>query len=194
MGKITTVFSPLGASNHSQSPRQANDFYATDPAAIDALERIVKLPLKILEPACGAGHLSKRLESFKHEVVSQDLYDHGFGKIGVDFFKRDAMPRGCSCIVTNPPYDKAMDFAIHGLDILPEGGMMCLFLKTVFLEGQSRYTNLYSKYPPTDICQFTKRITCAHGGNFSQIKSSAVAYAWYVWVKGQYHDPVLHWI
>lgn len=31
------IFSPLGASNHSEHERAENDFYATDPVAIDGL-------------------------------------------------------------------------------------------------------------------------------------------------------------
>lgn len=36
-GNSTSVFSTLSANNHSTSVREVNDFYATDPVAIDKL-------------------------------------------------------------------------------------------------------------------------------------------------------------
>ena len=36
-GNKNSIFTPLGASNHSLSEREENDFYATDPSAIDDL-------------------------------------------------------------------------------------------------------------------------------------------------------------
>lgn len=52
------VFATLGATNHSLSEREPNDYYATDPKALELiLERFKKdniiLNNKIWEPACG---------------------------------------------------------------------------------------------------------------------------------------------
>ena len=36
-GNGKSIFTTLGASNHTDKEREANDYYATDPIAIDAL-------------------------------------------------------------------------------------------------------------------------------------------------------------
>lgn len=48
------IFVTLGASNHTDQERESNDYYATDPMAIDALEGALEgIPHKVWEPACG---------------------------------------------------------------------------------------------------------------------------------------------
>jgi len=54
-GDKKSVFVTLGASNHSDLPRQEHDYYATDPRAIDALLTIEKFYGNIWEAACGGG-------------------------------------------------------------------------------------------------------------------------------------------
>ena len=52
------MFVTLGASNHTDKERESNDFYATDPIAIDKLVKVIQLPRKVWECACGTGCLS----------------------------------------------------------------------------------------------------------------------------------------
>ena len=76
------VFVTLGASNHTANPRAENDFYATDPRAIELLLDIESFSDKIWECACGEGHLSKVLEAKGYDVISTDLINRGFGTGG----------------------------------------------------------------------------------------------------------------
>lgn len=78
-GNRKSTFVTLGASNHTDKERESNDFYATDPIAIDKLVKVIQLPHKIWECACGTGCLSERLKDFGHDVVSTDLVDRGYG-------------------------------------------------------------------------------------------------------------------
>lgn len=133
-GNGKSTFITIGASNHTDKEREEHDFYATSPVAIDRLVRSFELPKKIWECACGTGCLSERLVEFGHDVVSTDLIDRGYGDVQ-DFFKADTMPDGCECILTNPPYKYALEFVQHSLDLLPDGGLCVMFLKTTFLEG-----------------------------------------------------------
>ena len=146
-GNSRSTFTTLGASNHSDTERAAHDFYATDPAVIDALCAKWAIPQVVLEPACGAGHLSKRLEEMGAKVYSSDIVDRGYGDV-TDFFDYEKLPEGCTAIITNPPYRYAERFVRHSLDLLPDGGWCVMFLRTLFLEGQSRYKNLFSVSPP----------------------------------------------
>ena len=97
-------------------------------------------------------------------------------------------------ILTNPPYKYAMEFVLKALELIPDGHKVFMFLKVTFLEGQTRYNKLFSKYPPKKIYVFSKRISCAGNGEFEKFPSSAVAYAWYVWEKGFTGDSVVKWI
>lgn len=131
-GDSNSVFKTLGASNHSKSERHSEDYYATDPQAIDALMEVYDLPHKIWEPSCGAGHLAIRLEELGYEVEATDLVDRGYGIGGVDFLAQ--MECGdCKAILTNPPFKYSTEFIVHALNILPVGGGTCnVFKNTVF--------------------------------------------------------------
>ena len=193
-GKSTYI--TLGASNHTDKEREKNDYYATDPIAIDGLKTVWDIPSHIWECSCGEGHLSKRLEELGHHVYSSDLVDRGYGDI-MDFLKVDTMPYECECILTNPPYSLATEFVIHGLSILPKGGYLALFLKTTFLEGKKRYDSIFSKNPPKYIFQYSKRILCAKNADFDGMKAgggSAVSYAFFIWEKGFKGDTIVRWI
>lgn len=149
-GNGNSIYKTLGASNHTDKERETDDFYATSPRAIDALLEYadLHLPHKIWEPSCGTGCLSLRLTELGYDVTSTDLIDRGFGTGGVNFFEQRQMPDGCQCIVTNPPYKYATEYVRHSLRLLPDGGWLCLFLKTTFAEGQERHREIFSPTPP----------------------------------------------
>lgn len=185
-GNGKSVFVTLGASNHTDKEREPNDFYATDPIAVDKLVwSIGFIPSVVWECACGTGCLSERLKQYCHGVVSTDAIDRGYGQVQ-DFLLAKEMPSGCSCIITNPPYKLATEFILHALSLLPDGGRCIMFLKTTFLEGEKLHRLLFSKYPPQLILQFSKRVLCAKNAEFQKMRKvgSAVSYAWFVWEKG----------
>lgn len=179
----------LGATGHSINERETDDFYATDPIAIDLLLEQEEFNKNILEPACGMGHLAKRLEKFGHNVTSYDLINRGFGE-QKDFF---AIKEFNGDIITNPPYKEAINFIQHSLDIISNGAKVAMFLKLLFLESRGRKT-FFQKYPPKTLYVCSGRVPCARGGRFEDFPSSATAYAWYVWEKGSYTDPIIKWI
>ena len=71
-GNSKSIYTPLGASNHSDTEREINDYYATDPQAIDYLLEKAELNNNLWECACGEGYLSKRLVDFGYNVRSTD--------------------------------------------------------------------------------------------------------------------------
>lgn len=195
-GNTRAIYTTLGASNHTEKERAGNDFYATQPIAIDKLRETGELTCKdIWECACGQGDLSKRLEDFGYNVTSTDLIDRGYGEGRVDFLTQTEVFNGD--ILTNPPYKYAKNFVLKALELIPEGHKVFMFLKLTFLEGKARYSELFSKYPPKKIYVFSQRVLCAKNGEFKEIKDggvAAVAYAWYVWEKGFTGDTVIKWI
>lgn len=191
-GNFRSTYSTLGASNHSSEDRQEDDFYATDPKAVEALLKVEKFTPYILEPACGMGHISHTLEQAGYEVISQDKVYRGYGlKEPKDFFEIEKTMK--MDIVTNPPYKYAAEFVEHALDIVDEGSKVAMFLKLTFLESVKRL-KLFKKYPPQTVYVFSKRQVCAKNGDFDAANTAAVAYAWFVWKKGFTGDPVIKWL
>ena len=188
----TSIFKTLGASNHTDKYREENDFYATDPNAINLLCEVEKFDKNILEPACGQGHLSKRLIEHGYQVLSYDLIDRGYGMQN-DFLKTTAWTGD---IITNPPYKIAKEFIEHSLSIIPKGNKVAMFLKLQFMEGKAR-KKLFKTNPPKTIYVSSSRILCAKNADFDGMIAgggSAVAYAWYVWEKGFSGKTTIEWI
>lgn len=175
------VFNLIGARNYAKSPRQEDDYYATDPESIDRLEKRFKLPNAVWECACGEGNLSKRLRKLGHKVFSTDLVDRGWGKGGVDFLKKRSMPPGCTAIVTNPPYSIGCEFVTIALSLVPKSnGVVAMFVKTQFLESQQRYNEIFRDNPPQYMYQFVSRMRCYKNNDQSQ-QNSAMPFCWLVW-------------
>ncbi len=190
-GNKNSIYSCLGASNHTIEDRQEEDYYATDPIAADLLLNEEVFNNKIWECACGEGHLSKIFIKKLYNTKSTDIIDRGFGDV-YDFLsiKNNNWDGD---IITNPPYKFATEFIEKALDIIPTGNKVAMFLKLTFLESKKR-KKLFEKNPPKVIYVSSSRIQCAKNGDFSNIGSSAVAYGWYVWEKGFQGDPIIKWI
>ena len=195
-GNSNSIFKTIGASSHTDQKRERNDFYATAPIAIDLLKKKVELPHNILEPACGSGCLSLRLEQLGHDVYSSDIIDRGFGNVK-DFFTMTEPPfEDDFAIVTNPPYKMATEFVVHSLALVPDGSLVCMFLKTTFAESKGRYEKIFRNSPPYRVLQCIERVLCAKNADFvtQQKQGSAVAYAWWIWKKGHTGPTILDWI
>lgn len=184
------IFKTLGASNHCDHPREENDYYATDPKAVELLCGLETFNQNILEPSCGEGHISKILKKNGYNVTSRDLIDRGYGEVA-DFLDENNKEWNGD-IITNPPFMYAQEFVEKALDIIPEGNKVAMFLKLQFLEGKKRKA-MYKSNPPKVIYVSSSRLKCAINGDFDRMKGSAVAYAWYVWEKGYKGDTVIKW-
>lgn len=191
VGDSKSVFRVIGASNHSLTKREENDYYATDPKCVEDIVKLVDFNNHIWEPACGEGHLSKKLEELGYDVISSDLIDRGYGKTGIDFFKiKKSINRD---IITNPPYKYATKWVYHSLSLLEEGNKLALLLKITFLEGKERY-KLYKNTPPKYVYVYSSRQRCCKNGDFNLENSPAICYAWYIWEKGYKGDTIIKWI
>lgn len=187
VGNYHSVCGCLGARNECKEEREENDYYATDPIAIEWLMKLETLDKNIWECACGEGHLAKPLMENGYLVKSTDIIDRKFGLGGVDFLQETEMFDGD--IITNPPYKYAKEFIEKALDLVPSGKKVCMFLKVQFLEGKAR-RELFKNTPPKTVWVSSSRIPCGKNGVF---KESMVAYAWYVWEKGYKGETVLKW-
>ena len=189
-GGKASVFKTLGASNHCDHDRERADYYATEPAAVEWLCKLETFNHKVLEPSCGAGHISEVLKAHGYEVESRDLVDRGYGT-QADFLSIDNQEWDGD-IITNPPYYFAQEFVEKALRIIPDGHKVAMFLKITFLEGKKRKF-LFRNTPPLRVWVSSSRLKCAMNGDFDAVGGSAACYAWFIWEKGYRGDTIVKW-
>jgi hypothetical protein len=191
-GSPSAVFANLGASNHFDSVRQSEDYYATEPKAVEMLLKIENFNGVIWECACGEGHISKEMKRLGHEVVSSDLINRGYGDGQYDFLGAENNEVLEINIITNPPYKYANEFIKKGMEILESGYKMAMLLPIRYLEGKQR-KQIFKQFPPKKVYVSSSRIKCAKNGEFDKMEGSAMSYAWFVWQKGFKGKPTLEW-
>jgi hypothetical protein len=177
----------VGASRNN-GEREIDDFYPTPAYAVEELLKRENFIGSIWECACGEGDISKVFKNKGFEVISTDLINRGYGK-QLDFLQSELLADN---IITNPPYKLALDFVLKAKK--QSSNKIAMFLKTVWLESESRYDMFQDKdFPLKTVYQFSKRVTLYKSG--IKIKNSGmIAYAWYVWDKDYVGKPTIEWI
>lgn len=195
-GNTKSIYATHGASSHSETERQENDYYATEPKAVQKLLDREKFYKTIWECASGGGHISEVLKKNNYNVISTDKYNYGYADQIYTFdFLSDEFLSNCDChfdIITNPPYKFAMEFCETAIERIGDGHKVAMFLKLTFLEGKAR-REFFRKYPPKKIYVFSSRVNCAKNGDFTN-SQSAVCYAWFIWEKNFNGLPEIDWI
>jgi hypothetical protein len=170
----------LGPSGYD---RIADDFYPTPPRYFDCLAHFIAMhQLIIWEPACGEGHLSKRMGELGAKVYSTDLVARGFGAAGVDFLLTTSTPRNTTAIITNPPYGSlAEQFVRKALEHMQKvGGVVAMFMRTDWDTSSSDRPDLFEGHP----AYVMKIIVTERPRWFERKKgdkSPRFSFAWYVW-------------
>ena len=131
--------------------------------------------------------MSKVFEEAGSTVFSSDLYDRGYGEIGLDFL---APTRSADNIVTNPPYNCAEGFVASG--VKHANRKFALLLRLAFLEGANRANTIFTHTPPSRVWVFSERITFYPKG-VAPKGSGTTAYAWFVWDKDAPGSTELKW-
>jgi hypothetical protein len=163
-------------------PPDSLDDFPTPPWAVRALiehvlDRESLANLTCLEPSCGVGYMSRVLKEYFKEVISNDIYDYGYGEVR-NYLSSEYSPPTCDWVITNPPFKSAEQFAFRSFNVARAG--FALFTRTVFLESVGRYENLFSWRPPTIVGQFVERVPILKG-RLSYSATTATSYAWMVW-------------
>lgn len=195
-GNKTAVFVTNGDSSHTGKERAERDYYATSPIAVEKLLEKETFASNIWECACGGGHVSEVLKRHNYIVYSSDIIkrDYSGQDREIDFLTTSLKPVRDFDIVTNPPYNRAREFVEKSLEMIGDGHKVAMFLKLTFLESEGR-AELFKNNPPFKIYVFKKRINCAYNGNEEDFKrTSAVCYAWFIWVKGIREPPRIFWL
>lgn len=194
--------------------REALDYYATSPEEVVNILEYLNIDLNkqfILEPCCGGLHMLKGIIDYcdmhnqKPNIYATDIKKRDWIVINsdietyidagphLDVLSNEYNPEGVDYVIMNPPYSVIEPFTMKMLSIANKGILMLARLQ--FLEGQSRYENIFQEYRPSDIWVYTDRIACYKNGDFSKKESSAQAYCWvYFDMKNLQSEPKLHWI
>ena len=163
------------------------DFFPTPAWATYALMDNEKFEGDIWECACGDGAMSEVIEDFGNTVISSDLFDRGYGEIGVDFLESK---QGHDNIITNPPYNSAQGFVETASKVARK--KFALLLRLAFLEGANRANTIFSHIPPSRVWVFSERITF-YPKNAKRAGSGTTAYAWFVWDTDHIGQTELNW-
>lgn len=186
-----------------REPHNSLDDFPTPPWATRALlewiceqdpmhaARFQLLDMVVREPAANRGHMVRALGEYFGAVLCADIHDYGAG-FGVQDYLFGPLPESVDWTITNPPFRLAEQFIERALATSDCG--VAMIVRSAFLEGVGRYRRLFSVHPPTHVLQFTERVVM-HKGKLSATGSTATAYCWLVWIKGQEHPhPRLHWL
>ena len=175
--------------NNRNYERDKNDYYATEPKAVNLLLELEQFNNNIWECSCWEWHLSKAMISKWYNVYSTDLIDRWFGSVQ-DFLLSDK--EWDWDIITNPPYKYASDFILKWLSLTKEWAKVAMFLPIRYTEWKAR-KKLFQQHPPRVIYVSSWRLKCAMNWDFDSIKGSAVSYAWFIWEKGYKWVTELKW-
>ena len=147
-GNSNSIYKTLGASNHTDKEREQNDYYATEPKAIELLLEKENFSPVVWENAVGEGHLAEVLKQHGYKVKCSDIIDRGYPNTHIlDFLKFTPNKELDLDIITNPPYKYAKQFVEKALQCISTGHKVAMFLKLQFLEGKER-RKLFDITPP----------------------------------------------
>lgn len=174
--------------NIAREGRPKGDLYITPRIAVDHILHYEKFDGPVWEPACGTGAISIPMLEAGLSVVSSDLYDWGYGEVGVDFLTQTEAR--APNIATNPPFNLALKFTLKALELTT--GKVAIFARHTFAEGAKRYKELFGPNPPTRTYVYARRVLCTspdHPKEFwrnpgTQYGGGAF-YTWFVWDKAK---------
>ena len=190
------------AGGNPENGRVENDYYATNPKAVEML--LMNYPFHaatILEPCVGGGHIANAINNFfanQRVITGLDLIDRGYPNTIVQDFLTWETDRKFEGIITNPPFSLAQEFIEKGMELLTDDGQMAMFLKIQFLEGAKR-KEFFEKYPPKYIYVFRNRMATWNNGNevdpnTGKRWATTMCHAWFIWEKGSKTEPIIRWL
>lgn len=188
-------------------PKDSLDDFPTPPWATRALLEHVLFPYSdyhfprdhfkartCWEPTCNRGYMARPLEEYFKRVYATDVHDYGWrGQNAVKDFlwpDKSKLSNRYVWLIFNPPFTLAQQFIQRAHELRPEG--VAAIVRTSFLEGIRRYTELFSVRRPNIIAQFSERVPMVKG-RYDPEASSATSYCWLVWRHGV-HDTQFIWI
>lgn len=185
--------------NTRREPPDSLDFFPTPPWATRALLEhvLIKEDLRTMlawDSAAGQDHMADVLDEYFGQVVRSDVFDYGRGHLIGSFVGEGAdvvaPPAGVDWIIVNPPFNKAVAFALRCIELRV---CFALLLRSNWAEGSERYHALFANNPPTLIAQFSERVPMTKG-RWDPDASTMTSYAWFIWTRLGVQETVYRWI
>lgn len=188
------------AGGNSNTTREENDFYATDPNTVllflNEFLQDNKIEGEVLEPACGQGHISETLkENIPNiNITSTDLIDRGYGEGNINFLTHN-YNKTFNTVITNPPFSLAKEFIEKSLEVSDK--YVIMLCKIQLLEGVKR-KDMFLNTPLKYVYVHTSRQATWKEGKPTDSRgrkwATTMCLAWFVWDKEYKGNPTIKWI
>jgi hypothetical protein len=183
----------VAAQRHTS--KQGADLFPTPPWATRAFIETLPYPKDFisqwscLEPACGPGYMARSLSEYFLSVSAYDKFDYGQDTPPTDFLTGEFEPH--DRVISNPPFNLAKEFIEKSLTIANVG--VAMLARTVFIEGQKRFMDIYRDNPPAYFMPYVERVPMLKD-RLDRKASTATSYAWFVWTKEKTNATQVLWI
>ena len=179
--------------DRTHKPKPRGSYQTIDPRPIPALLKHITPRGTIWEPAAGTGEMVRRLEYAGYSVQASGLID-GAGSIltaSSNFFNFKEPPHGCRTIITNPPNDLNIEFALHALKLMKRArGIIALYQRHEWDTTQeSAKVFDHPAYAMKIVCRFRPVWIKPKEG---EKKSSPFhRWSWFVWDWMHFGGPII---
>ena len=145
---------------------------------------------KVWEPAAGDGHMAEVLKE-RFDVWQSDIYPTQNLDAVADFLV-SKLPESFSAIITNPPYDKALNFIELALRLTePRNGFVAMLLRSDYDHAKTR-RHLFEDCPSfSKKIILRKRIAWVVEDNGKPKSSPSFNHCWMIWDHQHKGPPIL---
>lgn len=154
--------------------RQVNDYYDTPDYTIQSLLDVHEIMYPVLEPCSGNLAIVNMLRGGR--VYTNDINPNVPAEKHENYMDITYVPEVYT-IITNPPFNIALDIIEKALDDIIIGGEVIMLLRLNFLGAQKR-KEFWDNAPLKHIYVLSKRPCFING------KSDSIEYAWFVFERG----------
>jgi len=156
--------------------REKYDHYNTPAYTIRSLLNNHEIKYPVLEPCAGNLAIVHNLKY--DEVFTNDINQDSPTATNLDYLQfNEIWYNRYKTIITNPPFNIALDIIKKALIDVVNGGEVIMLLRLNFLGSKKRH-DFWQQHPPKIIYVLSKR------PKFINNKSDSIEYAWFVWEKG----------
>ena len=176
-------------------PHNSLDDFPTPPwatrAIIDQLSKmgIIASYMTAREPCANRGYMVRPMEEYFSRVFPADIHDYGAGYPQQDYLFGH-LPSRVDVTMMNPPFRLAQQFIERGIET--SGHATIAVVRSAFLEGVTRYEQLFRDNPPSYVFQHSERVPMVKG-RYDPKASTATCYCWLVWCPNR-EVTEFHWI
>ena len=128
--------------------------------------------------------MAEPLAEYFGRVAASDIFGYGYGEVA-DFLSEETS-RDADWIITNSPFNGSIPFVLRALRLARIG--VAVFVRAQWLETRKRYEAVFRDHPPTLVSHFVERV-CLCTGRWEPEGSTATAYCWLVWLRGEAPRP-----